>query len=49
MLGCAPGSYREPIPEVFDANHPFLFYLIYSKDENNSVLFNGRICEPKND
>jgi len=44
--GCARRR-SPPKLEVFDANHPFLFYLIHSQDENHSVLFNGRVCVPE--
>ena len=39
---CAPGP--KPKPIIFNANHPFLFYII--DDQTRSVIFMGRMMEP---
>ncbi|OQA00126.1 MAG: Serpin (serine protease inhibitor) [Bacteroidetes bacterium ADurb.Bin408] len=39
---CAPE--KKDLPIIFNANHPFLFYIV--DDETKAILFMGRMMEP---
>lgn len=38
-------SLLEPIPFLFEANHPFIFTLIQRDEPNRNVIFLGRVIE----